>query len=380
MADVAAETGDRELLAACRTLWRSIVEKRMYIHGGIGSTRFGEQFTLDYDLPNEEAYAETCASISLVFFAHRMLQIEADRQYADVMERALYNSVISGVSLDGKRFFYDNYLASYPGRHSFTNQKSPVRQEWFGCACCPPNLARLLASLGGYVYSQTAGSVYVHLFVSGEATIRTGGSNVRLIQKTQYPWGEDVRIDVSPESPATFTLALRIPGWCRGARVAVNGRAVKVGSALRKGYLHIRRRWEKGDRVDLHLPMPVERVEAHPSVRENCGRIALQRGPVVYCLEEKDNGRDLNDIVLPQDAGLSVKKGSSGPLKGVPVIKGKALRRDKDGWKGFLYRAGRSGRCQCDIMAIPYFMWANRGEGEMLVWIRETEHGVAAER
>ena len=373
MADVAAETGDRDLLSACRAIWKNIVEKRMYIHGGIGSTRFGERFTMDYDLPNEEAYAETCAAIALVFFAHRMLQIEPDRRYADVMERALYNGVISGVSLDGARFFYDNYLASFPGTHRFTGQKPPVRQEWFGCACCPPNLARLLASLGQYVYSHTARSVFVHLFVNGQVTLQLGGQEVTLIQKTRYPWAGDVQIDVAPASPAAFTLAVRIPGWCEDARVTVNGETVETDAGLRKGYVRIRRRWEQGDRVELRLPMPVTRVESHPSVRHNGGRIALQRGPIVYCLEEKDNGKNLSDVLLPGRSRLTVKTGTSGLLKGIPVIVGQAFRRDTREWKGALYQTNRSELHPCEITAIPYFMWANRGEGEMLVWIREAE-------
>ena len=373
MADVAAETGDKELLAACRSIWKNIVEKRMYIHGGIGSSRFGERFTMDYDLPNEEAYAETCAAIALVLFAHRMLRIEPDRRYSDVMERALYNGVISGVSLDGTRFFYDNYLASFPGAHRFTGQRPPVRQEWFGCACCPPNLARMLASLGQYVYSQTAGSIFVHLFADGQAGFQVSGREVRLIQRTRYPWEGDVRIEVLPASPATFTVAVRIPGWCEDARVTVNGEIVDMDAGLRKGYLRLQRRWKKGDRIELLLRMPVTRVEAHPSVRHNCGRIALQRGPVVYCLEEMDNGKDLHDLVLPGNAELAVKKGASGLFKGTPVISGKAFRRDAREWKDSLYRTSQSAFHPCKIVAIPYFMWANRGEGEMLVWIREAQ-------
>ena len=371
MADVAAETQDRELLAACRAIWKNIVTKRMYVHGGVGSTRLGERFTLDYDLPNEDAYAETCAAIALVFFAHRMLQIQPDRQYADVMERCLYNCVISGVSLDGARFFYDNYLASFPGRHRFAQQKPPIRQEWFGCACCPPNIARLLASLGQYIYSVTSRTAYVHLFVSGEAEVDVADTRVRLVQTTEYPWDGSVRIDVHPEREAEFTIAVRVPGWCRSAGVTVNGRPQEVAGKLRLGYLKLRRKWRDGDRIVLALPMPVERVEAHPSVREDCGRIALQRGPIVYCLEEKDNGRDLNDIVLEREGELRVRKGSAGLFEGIPVIHGKAFRRCSREWQQSLYRTDASSLRRCTVHAIPYFMWANRGEGEMLAWIRQ---------
>ena len=379
MADVAAETADRELWVACRAIWRNLVGQRMYIHGGIGSSRFGERFTLNYDLPNEEAYAETCAAIALVFFAHRMLRIDPDRAYADVMERALFNGILSGVSRDGKRFFYANYLASLPGLHAFTGQQSPVRQPWFGCACCPTNLARLLASLGNYVYAQMDTEIFVHLFVNSRATIPVGGQDVDLIQTTQYPWSENVHIEISPGSPSTFTVARRIPGWCTDARVAVNGDPVEVPPGLHKGYLRLRRKWRPGDRIALRLPMPVARIEAHPSVRHNCGRIALQRGPVLYCLEEKDHGKNLHDIVLPRSAALAVVKGSSGLFGGIPLIKGPAFRRDVRAWTGSLYQTSPSPFRPCEIVAIPYFMWAHRGEGEMLVWIREAEPSVPAE-
>jgi len=367
MADVAAESGDRELFDACKRIWRNITERRMYVHGGVGSTRFGERFTFDYDLPNEEAYAETCAAIALVFFAHRMLQIEADSRYADVMERALYNGVVSGVSLDGRKFFYDNLLAVHPEYYKFSGQKPPFRQEWFGCACCPPNIARMLASLGGYVYSQAKDEVYVHLYAAGSARLDVDGRRVAIEQETDYPWKEDVRLVVRAGEPTAFSLALRIPGWCRGARLAVNGKAVRVEP--KKGYAKIKRTWKNGDRVDLRLPMPVERIEAHPSVRHDCGRVALQRGPVVYCLEEADNGKNLNDIVLPHDARLRVKFDRR-LLGGVPVITAAARRRDTKSWKGGLYRPAGTSMKPAVLKAIPYFGWANRGAGEMIVWIR----------
>lgn len=370
MADVAAETGDRALLAACRRVWRSIVERRMYIIGGVGSTPFHEQFTFDYDLPNEEAYAETCANIALVFFAHRMLQIDADGQYADVIERALYNGVLSGVSLDGARFFYDNYLAVKPGYHEFHQRKSPRRQEWFGCACCPPNISRTLASLGQYVYSQSARELWVHLFVAGRSEVRLAGQMVTVEQATKYPWDGRVAIGIAPDRPAVFALDVRIPGWCRDARLAVNGRPLRLNAILRNGYARIRREWKRGDRVDLALAMPVERMEAHPSVRHDAGRVALQRGPLVYCLEEVDNGKDLADLMVPRAARL-VARFEPRLLGGVVTISGKALRRDTRDWKGRLYRVEGSSRLRTvPFKAVPYAMWANRDPGEMVVWIR----------
>jgi len=370
MADVAAETGDAELLAACRRLWKNVAERRMYIHGGIGSTRFGERFTCDYDLPNEEAYAETCAAIGLVFWSHRMLQIDADSKYADVMERAFYNGTISGVSLDGKRFFYDNLLAVHPKTHRFRERKSPFRQEWFGCACCPPNIARLLASLPQYVYSRNDREAYVHLYVGSTAELEVAGQTVRLAQRTGYPWKEKVMITVNPERREEFTLALRIPGWCRGAKLELNGASLSLRSIVRKGYAKIKRTWKRADKVRLTLPMPVERIEAHPSVREDCGKVALQRGPVVYCLEQVDNGPDLADICLPRNARLKAKF-TKNLLGGVVVVSADAYRRDRAGWKGALYKRAPSATRRIRIKAVPYCVWGNRKEGEMIVWMRE---------
>ncbi|MBN1342516.1 MAG: glycoside hydrolase family 127 protein [Phycisphaerae bacterium] len=371
MADVAAETGDKTLLRACRRLWRNLTERRMYITGGIGPTAANEGFTVDYDLPNESGYAETCAAIALVFWAHRMLHLEADARYADVMERALYNGVLSGVSLDGQRFFYANPLTAYPGMAAFTPPHvTTKRQAWFGCACCPPNIARLIASLPGYAYSQSKDAAWIHLYAAGEACVRVGDHEVTLRQRTRYPWDGRVRISVHPEAPSRFTLALRIPGWSRGATLKVNARGVRVDAITTGGYAKIERRWTRGDTVALNLPMPVERVEAHPRVRQDCGCVALQRGPIVYCLEEVDNGRDLGDIALPAKARLRARM-DRGLLGGVVVITGEALRRDGSVWGGELYRAVRSKPRRVGIKAIPYCVWANRAEGEMLVWIRE---------
>jgi len=371
MADVAAETGDRKLLAACRAIWRNIVERRMYVTGAVGSSRFGERFTFDYDLPNETAYAETCANIALVFFAHRMLQVEQDGRYADVMERAIHNGVLSGVSLDGKRFFYDNPLAVQPGAHRFNKQKPPVRQDWFGCACCPPNIARFLASLGTYVYSVSPRGLWIHLYASGKATATLADQRVVVRQKTEYPWKGKVSFVVRPDAPATFAIALRIPGWCRNATLKINGKAVNVSKSTRKGYAKITREWQAGDRLELVLDMPVERIEANPNVRHNCGRVALQRGPVVYCLEQADNGGNLNDIALPRTAKLTVRTDRA-LFGGVPVITAGAVQRDMSPWHGTLYRAAEAQTRSRPIKAIPYFLWANRAPGEMLVWIRES--------
>jgi hypothetical protein len=392
MADVAAETGDESLVAACERLWRNVTQRRMYVSGGIGSSSCGERFTYDYDLPNDVAYAETCAAIGLVFWAHRMLQFDGDRVYADVMERALYNGVLSGVSLDGRTFFYANPLEVDPEKHArrpdlFRGPSvSPTRQGWFRCACCPPNIARLLASLGQYVYSQSGREAYVHLYVGGRAELELDGQSVTLTQETHYPWEGEVQVTVHPEREASFVLALRIPGWSRGASLEVNGQPLEVGASAavkggaspaegavpltERGYARIDRIWRPGDTVRLSLPMPVERIWAHPAVKENCGRVALQRGPLVYCLEEIDNGPHLHSIALPRDAALKAEFDED-LLGGVVVIRGEAERQDTSEWEGTLYRPVRPATKAVPLKAVPYYAWANRAPGEMLVWIRE---------
>ena len=377
MADLVAETGDEAILAACRRLWHSVVRRRMYVTGGIGSASHLERFTYDYDLPNETAYTETCAAIGLVYWAHRMLQLEADGRYTDVMERALYNGVLSGVSLDGSRFFYANPLEADPERYEHRtdlfgqDRLSHVRQEWFGCACCPPNINRLMASLGQYAYSLGEGALYAHLYVGGQVEVSLDGKTVVLAQRTRYPWDGTVQLEVRPSDEMAFVLALRIPGWSRGATLLVNGQRFPLESTERNGYARIDRVWKSGDDVTLDLPMPVERIEAHPSVREDCGRIALQRGPIVYCLEEVDNGPNLRDITLPRDGELRAEY-RSGLLGGVVAIVGEATRRDESSWEDVLYQPSPGAVRTVPFTAIPYYAWANREPGEMLVWIRES--------
>lgn len=378
MADVAMETGDESLMEAARRLWDNVVNRRMYITGGVGSNHHGEKFSFDYDLPNETAYAETCAAIGLVFWAHRMLHMDKDGKYADVMERALYNGVLSGISLDGTKFFYANPLQVYPEAHendslNVGRSVTPVRQDWFECACCPPNIARLIASLGQYIYSQSDKEVFVNLYIQSQSKLNLGGKKVFLEQKTNYPWDEKVEIEVLPEGECRFILALRIPGWCNSFEILINGQPLENPNAMMdRGYLKLDRDWHPEDRIELKFQMPVEKIEAHPAVRQNCGRIALQRGPIVYCLEEIDNGPNLADIVIPRDEELkSVFKPNL--LGGVTIIQGKAWRRKITDWKDSLYKPitkDSSYKEEFDFTAIPYFAWCNRKPGEMLVWIR----------
>jgi hypothetical protein len=339
MADLAGELGDATLLAACERLWEHLTARRMYVTGGIGSAARNEGFTSDYDLPNETAYAETCAAVGLVFWAQRMAELTGEGRYVDVLERALYNGVLSGISLDGRSFFYANPLASAGNTH---------RKEWFGCACCPPNIARLLTSLGQYVYGQGQDEALVHLYVGGAASFRLGGREIRLRQQTRYPWDGVVRVGIDLDAPAEFTLSLRLPGWCPTPTLHVNGAPLDLAAVEDRGYARLRRVWSAGDLVELELPMPIERVYAHPAVAANRGRVALQRGPVVYCLEQADNATPLESLALPRDAALRAEEAPD-LLGGVVVIKSEAH----------------------PLTAVPYYAWDNRAPGAMQVWLRE---------
>lgn len=376
MADIAAETKDESLLAACRRLWDNIVSRQMYITGAIGSMPQGEAFSFDYDLPNDTVYAETCASIGLIFFAHRMLRISPMAEYADVMERALYNTVVAGMSRDGKHFFYVNPLEVDPKACRGANRKfdhiKPVRQEWFGCACCPPNVARLLSSLGEYIYMVKGDTLYTHLYIGGKAELSIGGSTVQVKQTSNYPWDGRITLEVNPQEPGEFAVALRIPGWCREARLSVNNEPFPLDSqTVQNGYVRIARAWQQGDIVELVLEMPVERMRSHPLVRGNAGKVALQRGPLVYCLEQADNGTNLHEIVLPANAKLEAKY-EAGLLGGIVAITAQGLRQDAVKWPGGLYSSEAVPTLQEEkVTFIPYYAWANRGEGEMSVWVRE---------
>lgn len=375
MADLAAHTGDASLLEACRRLWNNTVHKQMYITGGIGSTHHGEAFSFDYDLPNDTVYAETCASIGLIFFAHRMLQLETKGEYADVLERALYNTVIAGMARDGKHFFYVNPLEVWPDacRHNpGKHHVKPVRPGWFACACCPPNVARLISSLGEYVYSTNEDTLFTHLYIGGEAAVQLNGSKVKVRQESSLPWDGSVNLHVVPEKAGVFTLAMRIPGWSgKAADLRVNGKPVDLATCVKDGYAYLTRNWQADDRIELVLPMDIHRVRAHPQVRANAGKAAIQRGPLVYALEAIDNGgQPISSLILAKDA--SMKAGfDPNLLGGAVVIEGKAIREDEEAWGGSLYRSEAKEGDKVTFKAIPYYLWGNRGEGDMAVWIRE---------
>lgn len=378
IADLAYETKDNELLDTSRTLWDDLIRRQMYITGGVGAQHTIEGFTFPYDLPNETAYGETCASISVVYWAQRMFRLDPDSRYIDVIERALYNGMISGVSYEGTHFFQANPLASYPNVSPYNRLDDMAastyyrRSEWFDVACCPSNLARLVASLGSYFYATTAERVYVHLYNQNRAELTVAGSQVEIEQHTNYPWDDSVHLIVTPAQPIRFELALRVPGWCRDFRVEVNGAAVAM--TMERGYVVIDREWRKDDTVMLSLTMPIERMLANPHVRDDAGRVALQRGPVVYCLEEVDNGAELASVTLPREAHLTYKFDRN-LFEGVGTIRGDGLRSDPVEWGGELYRQMPSSavaQTPFTLTAIPYSFWANRQPGEMRVWIQQS--------
>ena len=373
-ADVARATGDAALADACRRLWRSAAGKRMYITGAVGSSAYGESFTFDYDLPNDTVYGETCAAIGLVFFARRMLALEKKGEYADAMERALYNGVLSGMQLDGTRFFYVNPLQVLPlacEKDQHKRHVKPERQKWFGCACCPPNLIRMLASLEDYLYSRDGDAVYVHLYAGGAVAFEAGGRTVRLEVRTNYPWEGDVVLTVRMDAPTTFALNLRVPGWCPSHALSVNGEAVEAGAE--DGYATVRREWADGDVVALCLDMPVSLVRANPRVPEDAGMLAVTRGPIVYCLEEADNGADLHALSLngarPKDFEVEWLPDLLG---GIVRLRCDGLRETDAGWGEALYaHDGENEARPARLTFIPYYSWANRETGEMRVWVRK---------
>ncbi|EMJ9288403.1 glycoside hydrolase family 127 protein [Klebsiella michiganensis] len=360
----------------CLRLWKNMARRQLYITGGIGSQSSGEAFSSDYDLPNDTVYAESCASIGLMMFARRMLEMEADSQYADVMERALYNTVLGGMALDGKHFFYVNPLEVHPKSLKFNHiydHVKPVRQRWFGCACCPPNIARVLTSLGHYIYTPHDDVLYINLYVGNSVEIPVGNEALRLRISGNYPWQEQVKIVIDSSSPVNHTLALRLPDWCDKPQVTLNG--APVTQDVRKGYLHISQLWQEGDTLLLTLPMPVRRIYGNPLVRHQAGQVAVQRGPLVYCLEQADNGEQLHNLQLPRDARFSAVEG-----KGIFARKillqapgYKQTAEDAENQALWHYDRAPSSRQPQVLTFIPWFSWANRGEGEMRIWVNEAE-------
>ena len=365
MADLAASIGDESLLLACETLWENIVQKRMYVTGSIGSTVEGEAFTIDYDLPNDTAYAETCASIGMVFFGKQLLDITLDGKYADIIELELYNGILSGMQLDGQRFFYVNPLEVNPGvsgelyghRHVL-----PQRPGWYACACCPTNTVRLITSLGQYVFSEGPQTIFANLFIGGDYDL----DKARIQVESQYPWQGDVTYRIHPRTEKEFSVALRIPGFAKNVAVCVNGEAQQA--EREKGYVFLTRKWEEDDRIHVTFEMPVRRVYANPAVRADAGRVALMRGPLVYCLEGIDNSAPLQALHLPRSSGFELHPAPEGVLKGNLLLTAQGLRYVSG---PALYSDEPPRQEPVTLTAVPYYAWGNRGLNQMLVWIPE---------
>jgi len=374
MADVAALTADSDYVAAIDRIWEDVVTAKLYLTGGIGARHGGEAFGEKYELPNKTAYNETCAAIANAMWNHRLFLLHGDSKYIDVLERIIYNGFLAGISMQGNTFFYPNPLASNGGY-----QRSP----WFGCACCPVNVVRFVPSIPGYIYARKDDTIYVNLFIAGQAEIKLDGGKVKLTQQTRYPWDGKVKIIVEPEHTMDFAVAVRIPGWAKAKPVpsdlyrymnpdpkpySITATTESPGAKQQKGYVIYRRRWKPGDEIELDFPMPIMRVLAHPEVKDDIGKVALERGPIVYCLEGLDNGGELEHLMLSDDAPL---KADYRPhlLNGVGVIQGRAiaLRRNQ---------AASVHETQQDFLAIPYYAWAHRGPGKMAVWIARQRSAV----
>ncbi|WP_407182035.1 glycoside hydrolase family 127 protein [Citrobacter europaeus] len=373
LAHIARMTNDEEKRQTCLRIWNNMVQRRMYITGGIGSQGIGEAFTSDYDLPNDTAYGESCASIGLMMFARRMLEMEGDAHYADVMERAFYNTVLGGMALDGKHFFYVNPLEtqpkSIPHNHIYDHIK-PVRQRWFGCACCPPNIARTLVAIGHYIFTPRPDALFINFYAGSEAQFTVDAQTLALKIEGNYPWDEQVSIRFNQPQVVEHTLALRLPEWCAAPTVQVNGEAAQ--GKMVKGYLHLHRQWQEGDIITLNLPMPVRRVYANPLVRHAAGKVAIQRGPLVYCLEEADNGAQLHNLSLPKASAFREIQGV-GLLKGKVLLQAEGVRvltahEDKPLYS---FDNRQTAVEKQTLTFIPWFSWANRGEGEMRIWVDE---------
>jgi DUF1680 family protein len=367
MADLAALTGDKGYVNAIDHIWENIVNKKLYITGGIGAKAHGEAFGENYELPNISAYCETCAAIGNVYLNYRLFLLHGDSKYFDVLERTLYNGLISGVSLDGGSFFYPNPLESI-GQHQ--------RQPWFGCACCPSNICRFIPSVPGYIYAVHDNNLYVNLFMANNSDLEVNGKSVALKQTTNYPWSGDVNMEVSPKGKQDFTLKIRVPGWVQGQvvpgnlysyndkktlgyTVKVNG--VAVASKIEKGYFSINRVWKKGDKVEVHFDMETRTVKANPAVEADQGKIAIERGPIVYCAEWPDNDYNIFSAIVNKKPVFKVEN-KKDLLYGINTIQtdAQSLNYDKE---------GRLETKDVKLNLIPYYAWSHRGSGDMAVWL-----------
>ncbi|MDR3693876.1 glycoside hydrolase family 127 protein [Mucilaginibacter sp.] len=370
IADVAALTGDKQYIETIDRIWNNMVSKKIYVQGGIGAVPNGERFGADYELPNATAYNETCASIGQVFWNQRMFLLHGDSKYIDLLEKVLYNGLISGVGLDGKSFFYTNAMQVTNGFTHSALEKG--RSGWFECSCCPTNMVRFLPSLPGYIYAQKNDDIYINLFIAGSADIKLNNKDIKITQINNYPWNGSLSFKVDPESSSKFSLRVRIPGWSRSkaipsdlysfenkssskAEIKLNGHPVKY--QMENGYAVINRGWQKGDQLQLNLPMKVKKIIANKELADDKSKVALQRGPIIYSAEWKDNNGSVSDLIIPDNA-IFKPQYEKDLLNGITVLKGVVIRKD----------SLLKGVKKVTLTAIPYYSWANRGEGEMTVW------------
>jgi len=373
-ADVAALTGDEKLLQAIDRIWENMVSKKFYVNGAIGAVPGGERFGDNYELPNTTAYNETCAAISNVYWNHRMFLLHGDSKFIDVLEKSLYNGVLSGIGLDGKSFFYSNAMQV---KQSFNHRALELsRAGWFDCSCCPTNLVRLLPSVPGYMYAQQDKNIYVNLFAASTTDLSLNGRPLTIVQENNYPWDGSLKFTVSPKAATDFTLRIRMPGWAQNAvlpsalysfvnspagKVEIKINGVVVPYQLEKGYAILPKKWKKGDVVEVSLPMEVNQVKASEKLKDNEGKVAVQRGPLVYCAEWADNGGKTSNILLPSAAGFQTET-KPDLLNGVTVVKTMTpvVEISEDGQQVTTVKK--------PVTLIPYYAWANRGKGEMMIW------------
>ena len=370
LADLAATTKDKEIFDICKTLWENITNHRMFITGGIGSTVHGEAFTLDYDLPNDTMYCETCAAIGLIFFARQMLRMDPNGNYADIMERSLYNCAIAGMALDGKHFFYVNPLEVNPAKSKKDPSKShvkPVRPSWLGCACCPPNLARMIASVDDYVYTVNGNTILINQYMESDALLDVADGAVLIKQTTKYPWDNQAGLFINNNSGSTVRVGVRVPGWCENFRISIGGKLIELSDD--RGYHYLEVPAGESTVVGVIFDMTIHRNYASPLVSEDVGKVAISRGPFIYCLEGVDNGEDLNCLSLSSKTKLEYEFDNN-LLNGVGKITamGKRVVPEKT---NNLYSNVKPSIKDAKLTFIPYYAWANRGENEMQVWIRE---------
>ena len=372
MCDLAMQTNDEELYNACLKIWNNIISKKMYITGGIGSSVDGEAFTIDYDLPNDTCYTETCASIGLIFFARKLLQSNVSSVYADIMEKVLYNGVLCGMQHDGTKFFYVNPLEVIPnvsGKLYGYKHTLPERPCWYACACCPPNVARLLTSIGKYAWGENENTIYSHLFIGGEFTSKQIGSPV-ISLITEYPWKSDISYRIEEiQAESLFSLAIRIPCWAKKTCISVNGIEEFCEQNMENGYYKISRLWKKGDLVKVIFDMPVSMIHANEKVRKTAGCVAVQRGPLVYCMEGIDNGNDLHSIKINPQHQFAVSMVNDKDIGEYAQICTKGIRIVSEDEQ--LYSDLPLIEREQEIKMIPYFLWGNRGLNEMRVWCFE---------